>query len=57
MALTFEKLGTSITGKILSIGLLVLTLLVPMGMVESVIADRSKVYRTAEEDITGSWGL
>ena len=56
MATTFEKLGTSITGKILVIGLLVLVLLVPMGMVESVIADRSKVYRTAEEDITGSWG-
>ena len=56
MALIFDKLGTSITGKILSIGLLVLTLLVPMGMVESVITERSTVYRSAEEDITGSWG-
>ena len=51
-----EKLGTSITGKILITGLLVLILLIPMGMVESVISDRSHVYRTAEEDITSSWG-
>ena len=56
MANTLEKLRTSITGKILIIGLLVLVLLIPMNMVESVIADRSHVYRTAEESITGSWG-
>jgi inner membrane protein len=56
MAKTLEKLRTSITGKILLIGLLVLVLLIPMSMVESVIADRSHVYRTAAESIIGSWG-
>jgi len=56
MAMTLEKLRTSITGKILFIGLLVLVLLIPMNMVESVISERSHVYRSAQDDITGSWG-
>ncbi len=56
MAISFEKLRTSITGKVLVIGILILALLIPMNMVESVIADRSIVYRSAEESITGAWG-
>ncbi len=56
MANMFEKMRNSISSKILLVGVLVLILLIPMKMVESLISERSYVYHTTEADITGSWG-
>jgi len=44
------------TFRILFTGFLVLLLLVPMGMIESVITERGHLYRQANEEITASWG-
>tara|TARA_R110002096_G_scaffold99_2_gene410 strand:- start:2793 stop:4121 length:1329 start_codon:yes stop_codon:yes gene_type:complete len=46
----------STTFRVLFIGFLVLMLLIPMGMVESVIYERSHLYRQATNEITNSWG-
>ena len=47
---------TSVTGKALFIGALVLTLLVPLGMIERLIAERSLSYQAARADIGRTWG-
>ncbi len=44
------------TFRVLFIGFLILLLLIPMGMVESVIAERDQLYRQANHEITASWG-
>ncbi len=51
-----QKLFNSATGKVLSIGFLVLLLLIPLAMVEGVISERVKTYRIAKTEVTGSWG-
>lgn len=52
----FANIKNSTTFRVLFIGFLILLLLIPMGMVESVIFDRSHLYRQATNEITTSWG-
>ncbi len=49
-------LETSVTGKALFIGALVLTLLVPLGMIERLIAERSLTYQAARTEVGRTWG-
>jgi inner membrane protein len=49
-------LKTSVTGKILVIGALILALLIPLGMIENLIAERARLYESAREEIAGTWG-
>ena len=51
-----QRLGASVTVKLLFIGFLVLLLLIPMGMIESVIYERNHLYFTAKQDIMNAWG-
>lgn len=46
----------SSTFRVLFIGFLILLLLIPMGMVESIIKERGHLYRQANNEITTSWG-
>ena len=53
------KLGNlkgSNTFRVLFIGFIILILLIPMGMVESVIFERGLLYQQANNEITASWG-
>ncbi len=50
------NIKNSNTFRVLFIGFLILLLLIPMGMVESLIADRGHLYRQASSEITASWG-
>lgn len=52
----FADIKNSNTFRVLFVGFLVLLLLIPMGMVESVIYERSHLYRQATNEITNSWG-
>jgi inner membrane protein len=54
--MNLEKLKSSNSFRVLYIGLLILLLLVPMGMVKSVIFERSHLYRQANDEITSTWG-
>jgi len=45
----------SVTGKVLFIGILTLLLLVPLGMIEGLIEERTQLYDTARADIANSW--
>jgi inner membrane protein len=54
--MNFTNVKNSTTCRVLFIGFLILLLLIPMGMVESVIFDRSHLYRQATNEITASWG-
>ena len=56
MAEIFQRLRGSVTVKLLFIGFLVLLLLIPMGMIESVIYERNHLYLTAKQDIMNAWG-
>jgi inner membrane protein len=49
-------LQTSVTGKALFVGALVLTLLIPLAMVERLIAERSLRYEGARADVARIWG-
>lgn len=51
-----QRLRTSVTAKLLFIGFLVLLLLIPMSMIESVVYERSHLYQSAKRDIMNSWG-
>ena len=51
-----EEIKRSNTLRILLIGGLVLLLLIPMGMVRSLIRERSHMYEQAESEIQSSWG-
>ena len=53
---SLSKLSATATGKFVSIGLLILVLLIPLGMVESVIHERHQTYRDASYELTQSWG-
>ena len=52
----FADIKNSNTFRVLFVGFLVLLLLIPMGMVESVIFERSHLYHQANREITASWG-
>ena len=54
--MNLASIKNSTTFRVLFIGFLILLLLNPMGMVESVIFDRSHLYRQATNEITHSWG-
>ncbi len=54
--MNLASIKNSTTFRVLFIGFLILLLLIPMGMVESVIFDRSHLYRQATNEITHSWG-
>lgn len=51
-----EEIKGSNTFRVLFIGGLVLLLLVPMGMVRSLIRERSHMYEQAETEVRASWG-
>jgi inner membrane protein len=51
-----QRLRTSVTIKLLFIGFLVLLLLIPMSMIESVIYERNHLYVSARQDIMNAWG-
>jgi inner membrane protein len=51
-----QRLRASVTIKLLFIGFLVLLLLIPMGMIESVVRERSYLYLSAKQDIMNAWG-
>ncbi len=46
----------SVTGKLLFIGLLVIVLLIPLGMIESQIAERGRRADEAAREVANSWG-
>lgn len=56
MQIKFQDIRGSISAKALFIGLLVLVLLIPVGMIKEVIIDRDGVSRQAEDEIKRSWG-
>ena len=56
MSELLQRLRASVTVKLLFIGFLVLLLLIPMGMIESVIYERNYLYLSAKGDIMNSWG-
>lgn len=51
-----HRLRASVTVKLLFIGFLILLLLIPMGMIESVIYERNHLYLSAKHDIMNAWG-
>lgn len=52
----WDNIKNSNTFRILFIGFLILLLLIPMGMVESLIYERGHLYRQASSEIITSWG-
>jgi inner membrane protein len=50
------QLQASVLGKVLFIGVLILTLLVPLTMIESLIAERAQRYQGARAEIARNWG-
>jgi inner membrane protein len=56
MSELFQRLRASVTVKLLFVGFLVLLLLIPMGMIESVIYERNHLYVAAKQDIMNAWG-
>lgn len=51
-----RDLQRSVTGKVLFIGFLVVSLLVPLGMIEGLIRERRQHYETARADVASAWG-
>lgn len=56
MSEILHRLRASVTFKLLFVGFLVLLLLIPMGMIESVIYERNHLYLSAKQDIMNAWG-
>ena len=56
MKLNINKYSKAPAGKVFLIGILILVLLIPMSMVESVIRDRNNLYRAANNEIVSAWG-
>jgi len=56
MQLSIPNVGRSASIKVLTIGVLILVLLIPMSMIKSVVRDRDSVHRHARSDIMRSWG-
>jgi len=51
-----KTLSGSVTAKVLFIALLILILLIPLGMIEGLILERSHLYATARDGVGQSWG-
>jgi inner membrane protein len=51
-----RTLQGSVTAKIVFIGLLILILLIPLGMIEGLISERQYLYGVARDDIARAWG-
>ena len=51
-----RALSGSVTGKVLFVAFLILVLLIPLGMIEGLVAERAQVYGVARNDIGRSWG-
>lgn len=56
MKAELKHLSGSVTGKVLFIAFLVLVLLIPLGMIEGVVAERAQHHDAARDDIGRSWG-
>ncbi len=56
MNLSFNSDRRSATLKVVAIGLLILALLIPIGMVKGVVTDRIRAASNAATDIRNSWG-
>jgi len=51
-----ESLQTSVIGKVLFIGVLILTLLIPLGMIRGLIVERTHRYEAARAEVAGAYG-
>ena len=51
-----ETLQTSVLGKVLFIGALILTLLIPLGMIQELVVERGQRYEGARAEIAQTWG-
>lgn len=56
MQTSFRELQRSATFKVATIGLLVLVLLIPLGMIEDTIVERAHTRDAAVAEIGQSWG-
>jgi inner membrane protein len=56
MKTSFDRMRGSATGKVLFIGVLVLALLIPMGMIEGLVVERMQRYETVRADVANAWG-
>ncbi len=56
MNLSFDTERRSTTLKAIAIGVLILVLLIPVGMIRGVVADRVQIEQTARNEIRNSWG-
>ena len=56
MKTLFEALQRSVTGKVVFIGLLILVLLIPIGMIRGLIFERMSLYDAARSQIANAWG-
>ena len=56
MKTELKTLSESVTAKVLFIALLILILLIPLGMIEGLILERSHLYATARDAVGQSWG-
>jgi inner membrane protein len=52
----FESLRGTVTSKVLIVGLIVIVLLVPFGMIENLIAERGQARRMAVSEVSRAWG-
>ena len=51
-----ETLRQSVTAKVVLIGTLVLTLLIPVGMILGIVEERARLHDEARRDIADVWG-
>ena len=51
-----KALQGSVTAKVVFIGVLILILLIPLGMIEGLVNERQYLYGTARDDIAQAWG-
>ena len=57
MQTTVSRLRQSASVKVFVIGLLILLLLIPLGMIRETINDREQIHQAARYDIQRTWGL
>jgi len=51
-----QSLQTSVMGKVLFIGVLILALLIPLGMIEDLTIERAHRAEATREEIASTWG-
>ena len=51
-----QSLQTSVTGKVLFVGVLILALLIPLGMIEDLTIERAQRAEATREEIASTWG-